>query len=590
MKKLMLLLYSFLLVFVVRKNLDMANSFFYVFVFSISLYFIILYLQKYKFKTKKLIIFESLLFAIFLQIGIIYQIHGSITFIYSSIRNFLETIISVSLFTYLIYFFIPFLNIKLDNIKDRKLKSKVLNFIDVHPFLSTFLVVFSVSVIYIIFFYPGSMSWDGLWQLDFYYGVTEFKDHHPALLTLFMGLLMDIGRWLHNDNLGMFLYIFLQVIINALVYSYTILIMKKINTPFVIRFISLIFYAFMPLLAINSITYIKDTIFYLFFLLFFVYLIYHFYINSEDKKSNFIILGVLGVLLYLTRNTGFYIVLITFLVLFLVNLKRKKVALYYGLLCLFMLGVNFSYHEIFLKKLNILEAPVREKLSIPLQQTGRYLKYYPKDLSKEEKETLENVFMTSLKEIGELYDPNRSDNVKFQFLIYPTDEELNDYFKVWFSMMRKHPIVYIDATLNNVYGYFYPNVINFIGEEIGFYDIEVDGWVNQDTFHFKRNNLEWGRNALKGISQTLVKTPVFSLLYTPSFYVWIFIFLVFGLIPKRRWDLLCYFVPILMVIVCALVSPVNAHMRYVQPILVSTPFLIALFNIMDRKKISVLVN
>lgn len=428
MKKLMLLLYSFLLVFVFRKNLEMSNSFFYVFIFSISLYFMTLYLQKYKTEAKKLIIFESVLFAIFFQMGIIYEMHDSITFIYSSIRNFLETIISVSLYSYLIYLVIPFFNTKLNKIKDIKLKSKILNFIDIHPFFSAFLVILSVSVIYIIFFYPGSMSWDGLWQLDFYYGVTEFKDHHPALLTLFMGLLMDIGKSILNDNLGMFLYIFLQVIINALVYSYTILIMKKIKVPFIIRFVSLIFYAFMPLLAINSITYIKDTVFYLFFLLFFVYLIYHFYINNENKKSNFIILGIWGLLLYLTRNTGFYIVLSTFIVLFFVNLKRKRVALYFGLLCLFIIGVNYSYHEIFLKKLNILEAPVREKLSIPLQQTGRYLKYYSKDLSKKEKEVLESVFMVSLEEIGNIYDPNRSDNVKFQFLIYPTDEELRDYF------------------------------------------------------------------------------------------------------------------------------------------------------------------
>lgn len=37
-----------------------------------------------------------------------------------------------------------------------------------------------------------------------------------------------------------------------------------------------------------------------------------------------------------------------------------------------------------------------------------------------------------------------------------TKEKLMNYFKAWFSMFKKHPGVYIEATLHNTYGYFYP--------------------------------------------------------------------------------------------------------------------------------------
>ena len=30
---------------------------------------------------------------------------------------------------------------------------------------------------------------------------------------------------------------------------------------------------------------------------------------------------------------------------------------------------------------------------------------------------------------------------------------MKDYFKAWFAMLRRHPGVYIQATLNNIYSY-----------------------------------------------------------------------------------------------------------------------------------------
>ena len=33
------------------------------------------------------------------------------------------------------------------------------------------------------------------------------------------------------------------------------------------------------------------------------------------------------------------------------------------------------------------------------------------------------------------------------------------YFKVWFQMFLKHPGIYVQATMNNIYDYFYPGGI-----------------------------------------------------------------------------------------------------------------------------------
>lgn len=551
------------------------------YVFYGTLFFFLFYWErKRKMKFQKSIFFTALLFAFFIEIGLCFVKAQSITYLCSSIFHLFTVICRLLFFTYFFYVLLSFLLEKFNHSKSKKPKSRILQFLFYrHPFVSAFFFTLSISLLYLLFFYPGSMTYDGLWQLDFYYGILPFNNHHPAGLTFIMGFLMDLGRGV-NDNFGMFLFILPQMILNAFVYAYVLKIMNQLDTPFLIRFFSLLFYACFPLLAINSITYIKDVLFYLFFLLFFVYLYYHFYLSYEKiKKSHCFILLLISFGMYLTRNTGFYILFITTLTFFVFFFKRKRSVSYF-FLAFFILNifVEYSYHHVFLEKLNILEGSVREMMSVPLQQTGRYLKYYPNDLSKHEKEVLNHVFRTDFVTLGLKYNPNRSDNIKWEFLEYPSRDELMDYFGVWFSMFFKHPIIYVDATLNNTYGYFYPNVQNFIGEALGFYGIKVSGRVNKGTFHFQRNHLEEGRVLLESFSSRLSKAPYFHLLYAPAFYVWILLVLSIQIIALRKKSFYVLLIPLYVVLLFCLVSPVNAHMRYLQPIMVSIPFLLAIYK------------
>ncbi|MCM1053691.1 MAG: DUF6020 family protein, partial [Ruminococcus sp.] len=390
--------------------------------------------------------------------------------------------------------------------------------------------------------------------------------------------LMDIGRLLLNDNFGMFLFILPQIFVNALVYAYTLKIMTKMKIPVIFRIIFLVFYAMFPLLAINSITYIKDTLFYLIFLLFFVYFYYHFYLN-RPKKSNYIILTIILILLYLFRNTGYYIAIITLIAFFIYySFKKDRTKIIsFAIIIGMIFSLNIFYHHIFLPKLNIREGNSREMFSIPLQQTARYLRYYPNDLSENEKKVLINSFSCPLDRVSKIYNPNRSDNVKWCFSASSNSAKLNDYFKTWFMMFFKHPLVYIDASLNNTYGYFYPNVMNFINEELGFYYIKVKGRVNKGDINIYWNELTAkGREKLYNSSELLSKTPFMNLLYTPAFYVWILIFVSFYLLNKKQKEIFLYFVPLYVVILTCIISPVNGHMRYLQPLMVSTPFLISI--------------
>lgn len=584
---------SIFVVMLINYNLKSKVSLFS-FILGIGIFF--LFKNYKKDKISVITFINAFLFALFLEIGVCYQKGTSLAYLWKNINNFLIGIMSIIVFTCLFYLLLDFLFNKFQNMKNAKPKSKILNFIfEEHPFFSTFIITLSISLFYLIFFYPGAMSYDGLWQLDVYNGINViaenhppivgFSDHHPAVVTLIMGFLMNLGRNLVNDNFGMFLFVLPQLIINALVYAYVLKIMKKMNTPFSIRVVSLLFYSAFPLLVMYSITFIKDTIFYLMFLFLVVYIYYHFRVDyKKENKRKFLVIAFGAFILYLTKNTGFYIMIITFLCLmFYFRKKEKFVSISFGCLIVLMILLNIGYKKVFLVKMNIKPASIREIMSVPLQQTGRYLKYYSNDLTNEEKEVLGNLFSVDLKKVGKLYQVYKSDNIKWIFKEYPNNEEIKDYIRVWFSMFLKHPFIYFDATLNNIYGYFYPNVINFVGEEIGFYYIDVDGPVNTGEFDLHWNNLGWGRNILQGIALKISKTDGLKLLYTPAFYMWLFISSVGYLMRNKKKQVLYFLTPLFIVGFSCLISPVNAHMRYLQPVMVSIPFVLAIMHYETKK-------
>lgn len=580
-KNIVYILISIVLVLLVNYDFGFKlNSF----SFILGLFF---YLLLKSFKTKKvskLVLLNAFIFSMFIEVGVCYQKSTTIKYLWN---NLPLTFLNIIGFTIIFYLLISLIFKRLSKLNYDKPKSKLLNLIFYkHPFLSPFIITLSMSIFYLIFFYPGSMAYDGMWQLSFYYHPETFSDHHPALLTLIMGNLMDLGRHILNANLGMFLFILPQIIVNALVYSYVLKIMHKLNTPVSIRIISLIFYSMFPLLVMNSITYIKDTIFYLIFLFLFVYLYYHFKVNyQKEYKIKYLVIALLYLSLYLTRNNGFYIALITSLVFIIYNIKKdKSISKYFTILTVFLLSINYIYHDVFLVKMHIAPASIREMMSVPLQQTARYLKYYSSDLSKKDRKTLSNLFTTNLTEVGKLYYPNKSDNVKWVFKEYPTNKDLKEYLSTWTSMFLDHPLVYVDATLNNIYGYFYPNVMNFVGEEIGFYYIYVKGPVNDNTLDLHWNNLDKGRDFLENIALKISTTKVTRELYTPAFYMLIFISLCFYLLKYRKGEVFIYFTPLFMVVLSCIISPVNAHMRYLQPVMVCIPFVLAIIIEETKKK------
>lgn len=224
---------------------------------------------------------------------------------------------------------------------------------------------------------------------------------------------------------------------------------------------------------------------------------------------------------------------------------------------------------------NIPRGSVREALTIPLQQTARYVKEHYEEITPEEVQILQEGFSVKLTELANLYTPEVSDPVKGVFALYPDTNYLKAYFHVWAQQMLKHPDTYIQAFFNQTYGYFYPDKES-LHDEIGVFSIEdplrPHGEYMNLTFGIK-NGL--GRRLLIIYAHLMKVIPVIGMLYSPGMYTFILLGCMVFLMANKKWRELVVYIPGLCVLFICIASPVTACLRYALPNIVSFPLYLA---------------
>lgn len=530
---------------------------------------------KYKFQVSIL----SLIYSLLLLFGTSYMYVGN--------SNLIKDNIIVSLIIFIIIFFIFRILILLlfkfiDNkkIKESNKKTKFRNLYDKYPFIISIIIILILWLPYIISFYPVILSPDPSFQIRQYFKIpNKYSDysimidpnvtitnHHPVVHTLILGTLLKIGNIMGNDNFGLFMYSIIQILILSSTLAYTIKYMKKINTPYKYRLIALLIYSLVPMYPMYAMSAVKDVIFSSLITLYII-LIYHIVKNKDLtlKFKNIISIFILLTLIILFRNNGFHIVLLSFPLTFLLNKKNLKKLV---LIFILFLTFNFSYNNIILKYFKVTPSSIREVLSIPFQQTARYVKY--KDVSSEEYEIYDKVLDMST--LSSRYDPEISDPVKNKYNKYATSNDLKKYFKYWFKDLLKAPNIYIDATINNTYGYFYPFKTNW------YIYYKYDTKIKHNGFNYHYNNLENSRNLLSGFGVIFPFIPIIGLISNIGFNTWILFFLTTYLIYKKRYRYIAFLIPSFIVLLVCVASPVNTYFRYAMPYIFAMPIIIALFN------------
>ena len=530
--------------------------------------------------SKSKIIFIILL-DIFLLISNAFINTGNLSYLYKNIWLILYNLIRfIAIYIVLKRSIIYFENF-IKNHEFKLKENKITKLFFKHPFLFSFITILICWSIYVIAFYPIILSPDPSFQIKQFFNVrTKYADyailldnnvfltnHHPVFHTMILGYSLKLGRFLLNDNFGLFIYSLTQLLVLAFTLSLTIKYLNENNVNKKIVFIVLLLYCFIPMFPLYAMSGVKDTYYTCFIILYVMKL--DKIIRSKQEKLSYkemIQLLLIMVAVCLFRNNGIYVLILSFP---LILIYAKK---YFQTLLVIFIGVLAfygTYTKVLLPSLKITDGSIRETLSIPFQQTARYVKYYDKDLSKNDIKVIDKVL--EYETLAKRYNPTISDPVKNEFNKYTTKKELLAYLKVWFKCFFKHPLVYIEATLNNIYGYFSPQSTNW------YIYYKYDTRITEDKLvNYHYNNLSSLRLILSSFAQGFPYIPLIGLISNIGFNTWILLGLTTYSIFKKKKEYLIVLSPLLISLLICVASPVNTYFRYAMPFIFIMPFIFTL--------------
>ena len=527
------------------------------------------------------------LFGIFLLVGDSYRTYGTIKAIYSF------PLIIVSILKYIsLCHILKIILYKVKSILDNKkwksfIKSnRFIAFFDKHPFLTPFIILACSWSIYYIAFYPIVLSPDPSYQIRQALGErTKYSDysilldekvnitnHHPVIHTLLLGTCLRIGRALINDNFGLFIYSFIQGVFMALTLSWSIKYLKEkgVNDKYLIFMIMC--YAFVPMFPFYAINANKD-VYYSLFIMWLLMLLFDI-IHGKEKITFKKGIGLFLILLLicLFRNNGVYLIVLIYpfmLIYNRINIKQISI-IFLSVFCLF-----FGYKHFLLPSLKITDTSPREAMSLFFQQTARYVINHEDELTNSDKEIIGTIIDYDI--IKTKYNSKLSDPIKNTYNKFATKEDLAHYFKVWFKGLAKHPMTYVDATVNNVYGYFDPGDISWYIYYKFNPVVTKNGLVD---YHY--NNLSMLRNILTLYGTTFICIPLIGLISNIGINAWIVIAYTIWILREKRFKYIVMVLPALISLLICIASPVNTYFRYAMPFVFPNLFLIGTWLLIKK--------
>lgn len=544
---------------------------------------------------RKLDVLLSMVIAFFILVGKSFVNYSSFYLFTANIVQVLKCILIFAAYSIFISVFISYVRHFIGEKKfvtEEKKETGILYFLfEKHPFLTPFLVIMILWLPILLVFYPGLVMGDTVAQIFQAFNLPNnpgrqvvrpnpdiwVTNQHPVLHTALIGVCMRIGQALVGSyNFGYFIYTFLQTVSVAATIAYAIAFLTKIKTSYALRISVFAFYIIHPFSFTYAILGTKDTFFTCFFLIWLITIVKMIYDKNKDgiERKDLIVYFLSLILSLLLRKNAYYMLLISIPFLAVVLKRMRKVLLVSFFV---VIAVQSLYTDGFLKGAQIADGSPKDMFSIPFQQTARYIRTYEDEVTEEEKAAINGVLDYEV--IKEVYDPLKSDAVKRTYKDERTDEEFQAYVKAWFGMFLKHPLCYIEATVENTYAYYC------------FLEEPVDNWsythffassqqeiVNKKGFdiHFVEG-FELLRTLVTRAQQILVSLPILSNVMQCAMYMWITIFVALEYVKKKRFKEFGLYLPILLLLGTCILSPVNGviYFRYVYPIAFVMPVLLA---------------
>ena len=448
-----------------------------------------------------------------------------------------------------------------------------------HVFIVSFFCIILGWLPWLILYYPGSINWDMHGQLAEFFHLSKLSNHHPVFSTLIIGTFALIGEKIGSYNIGIYLYILFQSIMCAGAYAYIIKYLNLLGCDKKICFLVMLWFAFFPLWGGMAQFGDKDILFCAVFCIYSIQT-YKFILNKKEHDSdsfkNAFMYIFTGIISCLMRNNVIYMVILT-IPFIVIGVETKKIrALFRNIFIITtVVWIVCVVYPVF----DIMPASKSEALSLIFQQTARVVKEHGDELSKEQKETINNVL--DYESIGLAYDPVLSDPVKRTYKLGQKDDKglLKKYLKTWESLALEYPMTYIDAIVGNSFAYYSftpPIDTEQPAPSERFFNNIIGRNAYMEKFEFSYAFNEKLRNGLWEYSEYIRSNYITGFFYQCACYTWFYVIVVLYLIKcKKIKKIGCIMLPLLTIAVCC-VSPANDCFRYYITASAFSPMLLGL--------------
>lgn len=461
--------------------------------------------------------------------------------------------------------------------------------LSIHTYAKIWAIFVLAYIPYIVCSYPATVVPDTVSQIvqsyneleqwtPYYCTIRHLNDnvylnaHHPVVHTLLMHGCIEIGRRCFcSDNIGLFIYALIQAMFQLSIFSAVVSVLVKIKVKWYWILMIMLYYMTAPGIVSYVMLGSKDTFYASFVLLFILAIFDIFHYGKSRRDIMFLYLSSMGILLF--RNDGKYVLMLSIVLIFISckDLRKSMMVLFTS-----VLFVSVVYSEILLPHFSITSGSKREMLSIPFQQTARYVRDVSDGVTSEEKDAIEAIL--DYDSLASKYDPERSDNVKGTYNELASRDEIKNYLRVWLKMFWKHPSHYVQATINNYYYYFY------VGEKrIGVYGYDYSSKCMNDLNErgakigmnvYYPGSMEKARKLYELLRNEITNLPIISIIMSASTYTWGLLLIIGYVIADRiKKGVPLIAVPFIILLIC-LAGPCNGwYYRYLYPIAAGLPFL-----------------
>lgn len=439
-----------------------------------------------------------------------------------------------------------------------------------HMFWSSWIVMFICWLPYVIIRYPAGIEWDAYHQIQQAMGMETLSAHWPLGSTFLMGMWVKAGFAIfHSYEVGVLLFVLFQMIVSISVFSYSLVFLKQLNVSSKWCMWVLVIYSIVPFYPAFFTSVVKDSLFSVIVLLDVILVARKLLLQT---KGGLVSISVTSISMCLLRNNGIHIVLFWLVIMTVYSIIKKKLIMIPVIGAMVIAVMAYSgYSKILLPYWNIGRNTTQETLSIPFQQTARYLRDHPNDISADEKEIINDVL--DVNTIGTVYNPVLSDPVKATF--HGTKEELMPYFKVWLRLFFRHPITYADAALNTCYGFFYPDASQRGDWIPGLYI----GTISDSMLILDEPRILWPwQRYLTVYSRFWERCPFTFGMHNVPLQMWAALWLIIYWFNRKSMADIILLMPTMVGILVCIASPTwwNNGFRYALPIICANPMMFAM--------------